>query len=133
MLQKPGFERVHALSSAWTLSKSDLHFDLLRQLGLTLLLLLLQISSAFSQLLNLHNLSEEISQAQHERAVRMGEVCHQCPPPCDCAQALLQMSTTWCQWAVHEGHVLDARALRSLIAAADSAAADSAAAAALVS
>ena len=33
-----------------------------------------QISSAFSQLLNLHNLSEEISQAQHERAVRMGEV-----------------------------------------------------------
>ena len=35
-----------------------------------------QISSAFSQLLNLHNLSEEISQAQHERAVRMGEVCN---------------------------------------------------------
>ena len=35
---------------------------------------LLQVSSAFSQLLNLHNLTEEISNAQHERAVRMGEV-----------------------------------------------------------
>ena len=34
---------------------------------------LLQVSSAFSQLLNLHNLSEEISSAQLERAVRMGE------------------------------------------------------------
>ena len=34
----------------------------------------MQISSALSQLLNLHNLSEEVSQAQHERAVRMGEV-----------------------------------------------------------
>jgi len=33
-----------------------------------------QVSSAFSQLLNLHNLSEEISSAQLERAVRMGEV-----------------------------------------------------------
>lgn len=33
-----------------------------------------QVSSAFSQLLNLHNLTEEISNAQHERAVRMGEV-----------------------------------------------------------
>lgn len=32
-----------------------------------------QVSSAFSQLLNLHNLSEEISSAQLERAVRMGE------------------------------------------------------------
>ena len=44
-----------------------------------------QISSAFSQLLNLHNLSEEISQAQHERAVRMGEVCNPrvlCQPSC---------------------------------------------------
>ena len=41
----------------------------------------MQVSSAFSQLLNLHNLTEEISSAQHERAVRMGEVsflsgCH---------------------------------------------------------
>ena len=35
--------------------------------------LLPQVSSAFSQLLNLHNLSEEISSAQLERAVRMGE------------------------------------------------------------
>ena len=34
----------------------------------------MQVSSAFSQLLNLHNLSEEISSAQLERAVRMGEV-----------------------------------------------------------
>ena len=32
------------------------------------------VSSAFSHLLNLHNLSEEISTAQHERAIRMGEV-----------------------------------------------------------
>jgi phosphoenolpyruvate carboxylase len=34
----------------------------------------LQVSSCFSQLLNLHNLSEEISSAQLERAVRIGEV-----------------------------------------------------------
>ena len=34
-----------------------------------------QVSSCFSQLLNLHNLSEEISSAQLERAVRIGEVC----------------------------------------------------------
>jgi len=32
------------------------------------------VSSAFSHLLNLHNLSEEMSTAQHERAIRMGEV-----------------------------------------------------------
>ena len=38
------------------------------------LLILLQVSSCFSQLLNLHNLSEEISSAQLERAVRIGEV-----------------------------------------------------------
>ena len=36
----------------------------------------MQVSSAFSQLLNLHNLTEEISNAQHERAVRMGEASH---------------------------------------------------------
>ena len=35
-----------------------------------------QVSSCFSQLLNLHNLSEEISSAQLERAVRIGEVRH---------------------------------------------------------
>jgi len=34
----------------------------------------LQVSSAFSQMLNLHNLSEDISNAQSERAARMGEV-----------------------------------------------------------
>lgn len=33
-----------------------------------------QVASAFSQMLNLHNLSEEISSAQTERAARMGEV-----------------------------------------------------------
>ena len=33
-----------------------------------------QVSSAFSQMLNLHNLSEEISSAQTEKAARMGEV-----------------------------------------------------------
>lgn len=32
------------------------------------------VSSAFSHLLNLHNLSEEISTAMHERAVRVGDV-----------------------------------------------------------
>jgi hypothetical protein len=35
------------------------------------------VSSCFSQLLNLHNLSEEISNAQLERAVRVGEVISQ--------------------------------------------------------
>ena len=35
---------------------------------------LLQVASAFSQMLNLHNLSEDISNAQSERAARMGEV-----------------------------------------------------------
>ena len=62
------------------LTLSILHFA--RQYGALLALSLvcvLQISSAFSQLLNLHNLSEEISQAQHERAVRMGEVRQLCP------------------------------------------------------
>lgn len=34
----------------------------------------LQVSSAFSQMLNLHNLSEDISNAQSEKAARMGEV-----------------------------------------------------------
>ena len=34
----------------------------------------LQVSSAFSQMLNLHNLSEDISNAQSGRAARMGEV-----------------------------------------------------------
>lgn len=35
---------------------------------------LLQVASAFSQMLNLHNLSEDISNAHSERAARMGEV-----------------------------------------------------------
>jgi hypothetical protein len=38
------------------------------------MLMCLQVSSAFSQMLNLHNLSEDISNAQSERAARMGEV-----------------------------------------------------------
>ena len=46
--------------SCWLVFNADLHT-------------LPQVSSAFSQLLNLHNLSEEISSAQLERAVRMGE------------------------------------------------------------
>lgn len=33
-----------------------------------------QVASAFSQMLNLHNLSEEISNAQIEKASRIGEV-----------------------------------------------------------
>lgn len=39
-----------------------------------LLAAILQVASAFSQMLNLHNLSENISNAQQERAARMGEV-----------------------------------------------------------
>ena len=35
----------------------------------------MQVASAFSQMLNLHNLSEEISNAQIEKASRIGEVC----------------------------------------------------------
>ena len=42
------------------------------------LIMRLQVSSCFSQLLNLHNLSEEISNAQLERAVRIGEVGAMC-------------------------------------------------------
>lgn len=38
------------------------------------LCIVLQVASAFSQMLNLHNLSEDISNAQSERAARMGEV-----------------------------------------------------------
>lgn len=38
----------------------------------------LQVSSAFSQMLNLHNLSEDIGNAQQEKAARMGQV--QCLP-----------------------------------------------------
>ncbi len=34
----------------------------------------MQVASAFSQMLNLHNLSEEISNAQIEKASRIGEV-----------------------------------------------------------
>lgn len=39
----------------------------------------MQVSSAFSQLLNLHNLTEEIGNAQQERAIRMGEVSFHFP------------------------------------------------------
>ncbi len=38
------------------------------------LLLCSQVASAFSQLLNLHNLTEEIITARVEKAARMGEV-----------------------------------------------------------
>lgn len=66
---------IFALSSAWSLTESDSDFSLLEQrlsdLNPSELILM---SSALSQLLNLHNLSEEVSQAQHERAVRMGEI-----------------------------------------------------------
>ena len=36
--------------------------------------IIVQVASAFSQMLNLHNLSEEISNAQIEKASRIGEV-----------------------------------------------------------
>ena len=40
----------------------------------------MQVASAFSQMLNLHNLSEEISNAQIEKASRIGEVRRRVKP-----------------------------------------------------
>ena len=62
----------------------------------------MQVSSAFSQLLNLHNLTEEISSAQHERAVRMGEVSFlsACDPePCSNQKSLTLkvLMAKWCR------------------------------------
>ncbi|KAL0034136.1 hypothetical protein WJX79_011096 [Trebouxia sp. C0005] len=66
---------VFALSSAWVMTESDSDFEMLEKrlsdLNPDELIL---VSSAFSQMLNLHNLSEDISNAQSERAARMGEV-----------------------------------------------------------
>jgi hypothetical protein len=42
--------------------------------------ILVQVASAFSQMLNLHNLSEEISNAQIEKASRIGEVGRRVEP-----------------------------------------------------
>jgi hypothetical protein len=42
---------------------------------LMVLIGLLQVSSAFSQLLNLHNVTEESITARVEKAARLGEVC----------------------------------------------------------
>ena len=45
----------------------------------------MQVASAFSQMLNLHNLSEEISNAQIEKASRIGEVSRGIKPTrCKC-------------------------------------------------
>ena len=44
--------------------------------GLSHQAIVIQVASAFSQMLNLHNLSEEISNAQIEKASRIGEVTH---------------------------------------------------------
>ena len=72
----------------------------------------MQVSSCFSQLLNLHNLSEEISSAQLERAVRIGEVGHHmvsvhCLPYKKYLFALehLQHSRLLVHTALHPAHV----------------------------
>ncbi|KAK9814631.1 hypothetical protein WJX72_009042 [[Myrmecia] bisecta] len=66
---------IYALSSAWCESEDPADFEALEQRLAALnpdeqIL----VASAFSQMLNLHNLSEDISNAQAERAARMGEV-----------------------------------------------------------
>ncbi|EIE27459.1 PEPCase 1 [Coccomyxa subellipsoidea C-169] len=68
-------DEIYKLSLAWCNSESDKDFQALEKIlsGLNPDELIL-VSSCFSQLLNLHNLSEEISNAQLERAVRIGEV-----------------------------------------------------------
>lgn len=66
---------VFALSSAWVMSESDSDFEMLeKRLSDLNPAELILVASAFSQMLNLHNLSEDISNAQSERAARMGEV-----------------------------------------------------------
>ncbi|CAK0740175.1 hypothetical protein CVIRNUC_001230 [Coccomyxa viridis] len=68
-------DEIYKLSLAWCNTESDKDFQALEKIlsGLNPDELIL-VSSCFSQLLNLHNLSEEISSAQLERAVRIGEV-----------------------------------------------------------
>lgn len=66
---------VFALSSAWVMTESGTDFEMLeRRLSDLNPDEMILVSSAFSQMLNLHNLSEDISNAQAERAARMGEV-----------------------------------------------------------
>jgi hypothetical protein len=56
---RPGWWAAPSLGSCFTLTK---------------IWYIVQVASAFSQMLNLHNLSEEISNAQIEKASRIGEV-----------------------------------------------------------
>ncbi|KAL4423808.1 hypothetical protein ABPG75_001109 [Micractinium tetrahymenae] len=66
---------IFALAQAWCLSESDSDFEMLekRLEALTPDESIL-VSSAFSQLLNLHNVTEESITARVEKAARLGEV-----------------------------------------------------------
>eukprot|EP00798_Chlamydomonas_sp_ICE-L_P009929 gene9929-7799_t len=66
---------VYALSQAWCTSHSDDDFELLETyLSKLKPEEMILVSSAFSNMLNLHNLTEDVNTAQTERAVRLGEV-----------------------------------------------------------
>eukprot|EP00884_Botryococcus_braunii_P020823 jgi/Botrbrau1/7424/Bobra.0112s0023.1 len=71
----PKIDNIYALSESWCFSESDADFkrltEALESLQPEELIL---VASAFSGLLNLHNLSEEIANAEMERALRRGEV-----------------------------------------------------------
>ncbi|KAK9845098.1 hypothetical protein WJX74_010567 [Apatococcus lobatus] len=66
---------IYALSRSWVFSETPGDFEMLQKrledLNPDELIL---VSSAFSQMLNLHNLSEDIGNAQQEKAARMGQV-----------------------------------------------------------
>lgn len=66
---------IYALSQAWCSSADNEDFELLeKRLADLKPDERILVTSAFSQLLNLHNLSEEVSNAQTEKAIRMGDV-----------------------------------------------------------
>ncbi|KAL6776785.1 PEPCL1 [Auxenochlorella protothecoides x Auxenochlorella symbiontica] len=66
---------IFALSQAWCMSESDDDFDMLvKRLESLKPDEHILVASAFSQLLNLHNLTEEIVTARVEKAARLGEV-----------------------------------------------------------
>ncbi|KDD75970.1 phosphoenolpyruvate carboxylase [Helicosporidium sp. ATCC 50920] len=66
---------IFAMSQAWCMSENDSDFDILvRRLEALQPDEMVLVSSAFSQLLNLHNLTEEIVTARVEKAARLGEV-----------------------------------------------------------
>eukprot|EP00879_Flechtneria_rotunda_P019395 GHRR01020372.1.p1 GENE.GHRR01020372.1~~GHRR01020372.1.p1 ORF type:complete len:416 (+),score=77.29 GHRR01020372.1:187-1434(+) len=66
---------IYALSQAWCKSKDNGDFDLLEKyLDNLKPEECILVASAFSHMLNLHNLTEEVANTQTERAGRMGEV-----------------------------------------------------------